>query len=420
MLTLLLGCATSRGEAASDLAAVSGVRSGATTPPAATAQTFLRSLIRPWPDRDGALELASSTPGGARVSSYDNALLALYLMRQGRREDAGRILAALAQLQERDGAIPFSFVWPRPDDGAIYIRSGAAAWVGYAATEYLDAERGGPARPEITAMAHRIADYLLARQVRRAGDPRDGLVLGGSGNYRQELAGDQVREVFIPGEVDWASTEHNIDAYFFLRDFGVLAGDARLQRAAAEIANALQERGFDAASGQLARGVGAAGPDAALALDCASWGALFLQASGDALRAETALGSAELRYRSQVTAPPARGHRPYAHAAIIENRALAAHYHLPVENWDELAAIWAEGSAGVALAALRLGRPERAREILAELEPLRAANGGMPTFTIEIPSQLDDHPSLAGTAWVELVRYELSRPSGAAILWRKR
>jgi hypothetical protein len=417
-LTILLGCATSREARRCEehpSAAVSGVDDRS---PDTEAQAFLLSLIKPWPEPHGALALALSTQAGPRVSSYDNALLALYLIRRGHRDDAGRILAALARLQQPDGAIPFSFTWPRPDDGEIYIRSGAAAWVGYAASEYLDAERGGIARPAITEMAHRIAGYLLEHQLHRAGDPRDGLVLGGFGTYRQELEAEQVREVFVPGEIEWASSEHNIDAFFFLRDFGALTGDERLQRTAAEIAQALQQRGFDPVTGQLVRGLSESGPDPALALDCASWGSMFLHATGDDLRAETALGSAELRYRS--SSASARGHRPYAHAPIIENRALAAHYHLPADNWDDLAGIWAEGSAGVALAALRLGRPERARQILAELEPLRAANGGMPTFTIEIPAQLDTQPSLAGTAWVELVRYELSRPTDAAILWRKR
>ena len=134
------------------------------------------------------------------------------------------------------------------------------------------------------------------------------------------------------------------------------------------------------------------------------------------MRAETAFGAAEARYAS--THGSVHGHRPYAHAPLLENRALAQHLHLPALEWDELEAVWPEGSAGVALAALRLGQAARASAILDSLEPLRAAGGGMPTFTVVIPSEMDTAPSLAGTLWIELVRYELTRSRDQPTLWR--
>ena len=145
-----------------------------------------------------------------------------------------------------------------------------------------------------------------------------------------------------------------------------------------------------------------------------------MHAADDDLRAETAIGNADFRYDSLEPNNKARGHRPYAHAPLIENRAVANHYRLPADNWDRLAGVWPEGSAGVAMAAIRLGRPKRAQEILSELEKLRAADGGLPTFTVEIPSEFDTKTSLAGTAWIELTRYELTHPESAAKLWRKR
>jgi hypothetical protein len=74
----------------------------------------------------------------------------------------------------------------------------------------------------------------------------------------------------------------------------------------------------------------------------------------------------------------------------------------------------------VALAALRLGHSERAGAILDELEKLRGPNGALPTFTVEIPSEMDTQPSLAGTLWVELVRFELARGAERPTLWRAR
>jgi hypothetical protein len=91
---------------------------------------------------------------------------------------------------------------------------------------------------------------------------------------------------------------------------------------------------------------------------------------------------------------------------------------LPAPEWDGIQAVWAEGSAGVALAALRLGHPERASAILDQLEKLRGPTGALPTFTVEIPSELDTQPSLAGTLWVELVRFEIARGAERPTLWR--
>jgi len=379
---------------------------------------FVSRLIRAWPPGSERAALAVSSAATERVSIYDNALLALYLTRRGERERAASILRGLSELQRADGSLPFTFAWPQPDESAVYLRSGAIAWVGYAAVEYLNAERGGPERERVTELAHRAARYLLGLQT-HAADARAGLVLGGYGRYALEpAASGELRESYVAGAVDWAATEHNVDAYFFLRDLGALSGRAEYTQAATRIRDALIARGWMPAAGQLVRGFQATGADAAYALDCASWGALFLLAAGDKLRAETAFGAAEARYASMHGA--ARGHRPYAHAPLLENRALAQHLRarLPALEWDELQAVWPEGSAGVALAALRLGQVERARVILEGLEPLRDADGGMPTFTVEIPSEMDTAPSLAGTLWVELVRFELGRGAQNPTLWR--
>jgi hypothetical protein len=361
--------------------------------------------------------LAVSSPLTERVSIYDNALLSLYLMRRGERARAASVLLALAQLQREDGSLPFTFSWPAPDPDAIYLRSGAIAWVGYAAVEYLNAERGGPERERITALAHRAARYLIGLQASEP-DALAGLVLGGYGSFVLDAAESGVSERYVAGPIAWASTEHNVDTYFFLRDLAQLTGNAEYAAAAERIRAALLARGWLPAAGQLARGFQAGGVDAAYALDCASWGALFLLANDERLRAETSLGAAEARYASSSGA--ALGHRPYAHAPLIENRALAEKMRarLPALEWDELSAIWPEGSAGVALAALRLGRRARAAAILEALEPLRTPGGGLPTFTVEIPSEMDTAPSLAGTLWVELVRFELNRAADQPVMWR--
>src|SRR5262249_27194109 len=160
-------------------------------------------------------------------------------------------------------------------------------------------------------------------------------------------------------------------------DFGKLTSEARFTLAAERIRAALLERGWMPDAGQLVRGFQQSELDRGYALDCASWGALFLLAAGERVRAETAAGSAELRYGSREPVRAATGHKPYAHAPVIESRALANYLHnaLSNTNWDELDGVWPEGSAGVALAALRLGKRARAEEILANLERLRDRGG---------------------------------------------
>jgi hypothetical protein len=291
--------------------------------------------------------------------------------------------------------------------------------VGYAAVEYLDAEATGPSRDPILELAHRAARWLLRRQVRAVGDPRDGLILGGFGTLRYDLAGDSVREVLVPGEVPWASVEHNVDSFFFLRGLGRLTGVEDYGAAATRVARALVSRAWDEAHGQLVEGLSPDGPDDTPALDCASWGSVFLSAAGEVARAASALRTADARYASRDRATGAHGHRPYAAGPLFPSAALASRFApvLHASSWDRVELVWPEGSAGVAFAAWRAGDAARARAIVDDLERLRATDGSLPTATLDVPFVLDREPSIAGTAWVELVRFELARTVARATLW---
>jgi hypothetical protein len=380
---------------------------------------YLRRSLVPWPSPQAAGRLALTDPGAKRVAAYDSALMVLVLIRRGSREEAASVIEALLALQRSDGSVPFSFVLPRPDDTVPYVRSGAVAWVGYAATEYLDAAAAGPARTEALALARAAARYLIGRQVSKDGDPRDGLVRGGTGILRYEA--DErggVRERLEPGEIEWTSTEHNVDAFFFLRALARVTGDEKYAVTAARIARGLQ-RAWDPARGQLARGMSEAGPDVVPALDCASWGSIFLGATGDRERAGTAASVADSGYAARDRRTGAHGHRMQSHGPVMEGEVLMRVLgpRLPASDWAQLDAVWPEGSAGVALAAWRAGRAERAHAILDSLEPLRGRDGSLPTATIEVPFLFDTRPSVAGTAWVELVRFELRRAPDHPTFW---
>ncbi len=405
------------------LACSEHVRRGPAVPapatPAGDATSFLVGRLRPWPDPGSVGLLAVTDPATGRVATYDSALVVLVLLRAGRRDLAARVLQGLAALQGDDGRLPFSFTLPAPDPEPRFERSGAIAWAGYAAAEYLDADVGGPARDLVLSFAHRAAAYLIAHQVARPGDPRDGLVLGGTGNLRYELAGDEVREVLEPGDIVWASVEHNVDSYFFLRALDRVSRMPVYSVAASRIARALRERGWSGDSGQFLEGLAPGAPDDALALDCASWGSILLGAIGEKARADTAFSVADGRYATRDAATGARGHRPYARGPVIPEE-LARHRSgrgEAVPNWEHLQAVWPEGSAGVALAAWRTGNPERARAILDALEPLRQRDGSLPTSTVAVPFTLDTSPGIAGTAWAFLARFELERPEDRPTLW---
>jgi hypothetical protein len=387
--------------------------------------SFLVARLRPFPDDAPRGEIAVTDPASGRVAVYDSALVALVLLRAGQRERAARVLLGLAALQSDDGALPFSFTLPVPDEGARYERSGAIAWVGYAAAEYLDADAGGPARDDVLRLAHRAAAYLLALQVTASGDRREGLVRGGRGTLRYVEDGDAVREVLEPGDVTWASVEHNIDAFFFLRALARVTDTRAYADAATRIAHALVARAWSPRLGQFVEGLDASGPDDAPALDCASWGALFLAAIGDSERAATASTTADTRYTARDPSSGVAGHRPYAAGPVFPEEVLArhlrrdrkAHAARADERWEHLDVVWPEGSAGVALAALRVGAPSRARAVVDGLESLRDATGALPTATTDVPFLFDRTPSIAGTAWVELVRFDLDRPRGRQTLW---
>lgn len=400
----------------------------ALTAPAAWAQApgpdgFLASLLIAGPTpRSG---LALSHPDQPMVAAYDVALAALWLLDRGRTTDSGRLLAGLAALQRPDGGLPFSYRLPAPFPADPtrpgYVRAGANAWAAYAAGRWLtaapDLASTRALRETVTGLAIRSTAWLLDRRVQRAGDPRDGLVTGGEGRYVYSVVGGQLTERFEPGEVAWVSAEHNIDAWFALRAMAKATGDWTYREAAKELGQALVARLWDEQRGQFHQGALSA-PDPTNALDCASWGATFLAVWGDPGRARRSLEAAG-RYAARDAASGATGYRPYRGRPLIESRA-AYDFHkssLPPGDWSAVEAVWPEGTAGVALAQLRLGDAAGARRTLGGLAPLRDAAGGLPGLTLAIPTEFTTSPALAGTVWEAIVRSEAEGRAGALKLW---
>jgi len=241
----------------------------------------------------------------SRSFLYDGAVAAIALTIYDQQKKAGDILEAFARMVNDDGSLFFSYnthnVWPNQGDheGAI-IRVGALAWVGYANVYYLterkikepDVFKRSPRVRLITEKSMAMANYIISRMVQDREDKRYGLVKGGYGEYnlKYDATLGKVVENFIDRPIRWCSTEHNIDSYFFLRDLGRLTGDKKFLEASDRIKKNIILKLWDDDLGQFIQGIKADGRlDKNLALDCASWGSLFLGAVGDDEKAKRCL-----------------------------------------------------------------------------------------------------------------------------------
>jgi hypothetical protein len=368
-----------------------------------------------------------------RSATYDNALAALAFLALGERDEAAFTLDALARLVRPDGSLWFSYNtandWPSEDDHeSAIVRAGAVAWVGYALTFFLThtpacaGDRGCEReRSFFLQTATRLATYLGSLAVNDSGDPRDGLLRMGSGllTLAYRAGPGEVVELYRDEPARAVSTENNISAWFFLRELATLTRDAHWGEAAERIRRALLGRVWSDSLGQFNQGFGPPGdPDRSRALDCAAWGALFLLAAGDTARARSALTAVERHYATHEGA--AVGYRPYAEQPVYGDSAVSAFFfHGEArKRWRDLPVVWSEGTLGVALAYLRAGEVQRARQVVAGLKALEASDGGLRCASEELQYQMTEVPCVAASAWLVLVTQALAANRVARQLWQ--
>ena len=368
-----------------------------------------------------------------RSATYDNALAALAFLIAGERDRAAFTLHALARLVRPDGSLWFSYNtgndWPsEADHESALVRAGTVGWVGYALTFYVKHEPRCAddwsckrERAFFLATAARLAKYLLTLQVNDPADPRDGLLRLGYGtiNLAHSAKANEVIEVYRDEPAMGISTENNISAWFFLRELTELRPEARWNQAAERIRRGLLRTLWNDALGQFNQGFRSGGTlDSAKALDCASWGALFLLAGGEIEKAQRALRVIEDYYATRDR--DAVGYRPYFDLPIYENPEVGRFFFPdnPSKEWRELPVVWSEGTLGVALANLRMGQAERARQLVAGLRPLERENGGLRCASVELPHQMAGVPCVAASAWLVLVSEALSQNALAEQMWK--
>lgn len=316
---------------------------------------------------------------------YDDALAMIALSLLGRRDEARAIGNTITALLTADATLGFSFSLASPSFYNVrYVRAGTMAWAGYALALYdaITHER------RFTPAAQRIADRLLASRVDAPGDPRVGLVPGGRGAWR-----DHYRR-FDPDHVaSYCATEHQIDTYFLLDALADSDPTGRYRAAADQLGARVVDALWMPTEGRFAVAVTERGVATERALDAAgAWGALFLLARGDRARAvlslDYTLGAFSRRGGGL------RGFTPYAGAVP----------DYPEQDFSET--LFAEGTAGVAMALLRVGRAREAGELSDSLRTLQREGDGGVVYAVPASEDFPELAAAAPTAWLLFLELE--------------
>ncbi len=330
---------------------------------------------RRWPGGPEGIERMAD-----RSFVYDNALFALLRLGEGEVAPARQVLDALAALQTDDGAWGFSFAIA--DDtfyNVAYQRTGVVAWVLLAMARY-EAQKG---EGRYVAAMRRAGAWLRDRH-----DRGTGLLRGGRGRWVEDGARFEPDHAVV-----WASTEHNIDAYFALREAARVDSAADYLDATA-LADAIEARLWMPSAGIYGRGWRNGGIDAVVALDAAgTWSALFELARGRPERAAALLKRVDQLLGARVGA-----------------------WRIWRPGDEQVSRAWfVEASVARALVLHRLGRAAEAAADLDQLARWACAGGTPLLYSSSWAKDFPMAPAVAPTAWFGLVAREVL--GGEAWLW---
>ncbi len=122
--------------------------------------------------------------------------------------------------------------------------------------------------------------------------------------------------------------------------------------------------------------------------------------------------------RFAVTHGDVRGYLPYGDFPVYEDEDIAEQYLGDADaTWTSAGPIWIEGSLGVATAYAKADIPERAAEILRDMETFRHPNGGFQYADREIPHWFATHRSVAATGWYVLAERVLNNQAVRETFW---
>ena len=144
--------------------------------------------------------------------------------------------------------------------------------------------------------------------------------------------------------------------------------------------------------------------DKVLALDCASWGGIFLLSVQERRKVDVCLPMIQERYYNEIGGQG--GYKAYSDKLIYENYmvGLAMFPDNPKKRWTQIKAVWPEGTLGVAGLFLKMGKIAEAEKLFREVEKMQVASGGILYHSIVIPYEFEMNPSVASTAWYIMAR----------------
>jgi hypothetical protein len=149
---------------------------------------------------------------------------------------------------------------------------------------------------KLLRIAERIANFLIPEQILDPKDLRYGLFTGGLATYQLKLSSDSkiVTGAYTNKLGKWVSSEHNIDAFFFLRDLARITINSKYENSSILIRTGLLSI-WEPTVGQVFRGIKETQKiDRYLPLDAASWGAFFLISIGEHQKALSSLTATQL------------------------------------------------------------------------------------------------------------------------------
>lgn len=275
-------------------------------------------------------------------------------------------------------------------DDPTYMRTGGLAWALYALAFFAQKFPASTLVPKINTMIDTIAALIISYIVPDAGY-QQGAVRGGRGRY------NLTTWVYDPNYiVQWCSTEHNLDAWFALTLAGTVRGNADYTAAADTIKTALLTNFWNKDLARFVQGISSQIKfDTADALDCHSWGGIWLQNVGETAMAIRSIWGCNAFTTSDKGVV---GYRPYTPEGGYPNAGKG---------------VWGEGTLGVSLARAAIGDVSGAITDFNGIARRVDADGLPYSTTRDYLYELSDWHSVCAISWLQIAR----NPAGFWGVW---
>ncbi len=324
--------------------------------------------------------------------SYDQALALQTALVMDDPVTARTLAQGLMALQTTSGAQAGGFLSSAPQSnpagGEPIYRTGNTAMSVYSLLSYLRAGYGSHGeRLAVESAAELGVDWLLRQQL--PSGPMAGLLTGGWGQVGSTTVDPSERLLF-------ASTEHNLDAWHALSLAVGVLGCHQCVTAEESLRASIMNVLLDPGGAGFSQGMRPEGRDTVDPLDVNSWGAIFLDATG-----QSGLAGAVLDHTA---------------AFQIEDASISGYLAFRPQPAipDPARAVWFEGSFGVALASARHGDVTLYRDTMTALGVAQRSDGSFPVATTEDTDRgFSTASGVAPTTWFILA----NRPDHPFSLW---